>query len=252
MDTDQLAFSECDEKTTRNRVIIGIDFGSTLGTVAYTVLRQGESEDSITSANVRTISGYPANHRGRYDQEEAPMMIFYECPPTQETDGIWWGFKVKDELECHTGPVHTYEEKFISCPKLLFDESQVTAPIRAALNAKLAFLNANGFNLKAEDVVENLLSRWLCEVKNILLESNVVTSTDRPEFAICLPTHWSVTSHHKLLEAMGSAIRASWPVFNTTTASGSVFPVEMFSVREPEAGANGQFGQRGSHHIRVR
>jgi hypothetical protein len=53
------------------------------------------------------------------------------------------------------------------------------------------------------------------------------------EIVLCLPTHWKVSAQHKLCQAVEGAIRRTWIYFR-----GPGRPISIFTVREPEAGAN--------------
>lgn len=237
-------------KVRGRKVVIGIDIGTTLGTVAYTVQHPDQSADQITTANVRTVSGYPGDKAGRGDQEELPMLSFYNVKSGPAVEKHVWGFEAKNLLEYPSGPIHSHGVGYVTRPKLLFDDSPVTDKIRIRIADKIRTLMQIGMISKAEDILQDILDPWMTVVRKRLLTSSDLLPEDKPEFVICVPTHWSVSSHHKLCKAMETSIRAAWPAFRSLEPSHSQEPIDIFTVREPEAGANGIFGQ-GFSQIRV-
>jgi hypothetical protein len=80
--------------------------------------------------------------------------------------------------------------------KLLFDNSEVTGPFRQETDAVIKLLLEKGLISAAEDIFDYLLTPWMSFVKKELLQRGATgdIATATPEFAICIPTHWSVTS----------------------------------------------------------
>ncbi|KAF2653626.1 hypothetical protein K491DRAFT_680395 [Lophiostoma macrostomum CBS 122681] len=218
------------------KVVVGVDFGTTRGAVAYVVQEPGQSPDDLRSSDVVTIIPYPHMRALRQDSGHLAMMTFYNPNPDPwDPDQPEWGYKVQNRLAHAPITIHkAADSRLIMRSKLLLDESPETAHIRDELFEKMEELLEQGLISQPEDIILDLLRPWMAEVKKYLCDKyDVVREQDTVEFSICVPSQWSVSSLHKLVLAIERAIRDAWPRFASPQQ-----PIDIFTVREPEAGVN--------------
>ncbi|KAF1950462.1 hypothetical protein CC80DRAFT_554219 [Byssothecium circinans] len=227
----------------KTKVLLGIDVGTTYGTVAYTIQSGNKSNLHVHPHSINFIDEYPTEtYLGPNSSRAVPMITYYDpencnsqkCAPE-------WGFKVKDNLTFPAHEIHKHSERMVSRMKLLLDTHDATAHIREELKSKAQFLTHVSPVKEVEDLLKHFLEPWMEFVwerlQEKLQEDGIVEEVDGYEFSVCLPTHWTVTSQHKLCAAIVSAVQASWLFFQKRIGRKTP-PVEIFTVREPEAGAN--------------
>lgn len=207
-----------------HKVTIGIDFGTTKSAVTYVIQREDDTGDSIEYAQIGHISQYPdTNHQ----DDEVPCALFYDEEGGRSVK--MWGHAVTRQLSYPNTTVHRYKAFLVQHMKLLLDESDAAKEIREDLEKQIDMLIGMGSINKKDDILSDYLTELLSHTRKILERRRVVSEVDKYYFAICMPSNWPVESHHRMIVCLELAIRMVWPKF------GLHAPIDIFSVREPEA-----------------
>ncbi|KAF2008126.1 hypothetical protein P154DRAFT_584752 [Amniculicola lignicola CBS 123094] len=211
------------------KLIIGLDFGTTYGTAAFVSLRKGQDLDKVEGPDINLVDGYKDDpHWARFASEEVPILVYYG-----DDGGTYhWGFSVKKLMKIPSQSIYRNEIGYIVRPKLLLDSSDITTGIRDELMIQVKALKSQGHIEQPEDILRDYFTGWLAHI------GNKVPPVEDVEFSICLPTKWTITSEQKLCQQIEKAIRATWPAFMQLPGQASK-PINMFTVREPEAAAAG-------------
>jgi hypothetical protein len=99
--------------------------------------------------------------------------------------------------------IHGYADHHIGHVKLL-DETDATKGIRKILMRKIRMLKKVGFIEHEDDVLSCLLRKWLTVFRERGLDKGVL----EPDFVICAPSAYSVSSYHRWYKKFDRAIRA--------------------------------------------
>jgi hypothetical protein len=146
-----------------------------------------------------------------------------------------WGYRVQRE----GGPdvsgsidSKTVSKTHITRSKLILDDSELTADIRAELQERIESLKGDRMVGKNTDIIIDFLTRLLQHTKSQLIRYHNFDETIPVEFVVCVPVAWKNLAWRKMHTAVTQAVKKA--AFSELSKSSVQ---DMFMVSEPEAAA---------------
>jgi hypothetical protein len=221
------AASKTSRKGRGTRTIYVADLGTTYGTIGVLTMPASAPNQTITPASIGYIDGYPEDcYSGIKASDIVPTSLYFGG------DGVKWGWDVSQHLKDEDNPIHQQPDRCITQFKLLPDETQATEDIRKDLGRKVRFLKKEGIIKHEDDLFFNYFHKWLTFARYRAHETELDPGAAQPEFVICAPSAYSVTSYQRLYKAFERAIRIVWPQHDDK------HPPRIFSIAEPAAAAS--------------
>jgi hypothetical protein len=211
----------------KSRTIYSVDLGTTYGTIGVLTIPNTTLPKSIRPEHIVYIDGYYKD-RCIYSSpsDVVPTHLYYD------SDGIRWGWDVTRCLEQDDHQIHKDPKKYISHFKLLLDETRATQGIRDELKSKVRSLKAAQIVEKEDDFLYHYFTMWLSFARDRAHKSGLDPNIARPEFVICAPSAYSVSSYHRLYKVFDRAARVVWDQHDDK------HPPRIFSISEPAAAAS--------------
>jgi hypothetical protein len=216
------------------RTIISIDTGTTYGTIGALTLPVHASLKDVKPSDITYLDNY-AYERLLFSQpgNATPMYLYIDPKRNGE---IQWGWQVVRRLAWSNDSIHQHPDRCFSSFKLLLDETDATTQIRAKLQNQLRILKKAGVIHHEDDILYHYLVKWFTFAR----ERGIDNGVSHPEFVVCVPSAYSVSSFHRWFKAYNRAIRTVWTAFSDSV------PPKIFTISEPAAGASFCLAQRAA------
>ncbi|KAF2874023.1 hypothetical protein BDV95DRAFT_604236 [Massariosphaeria phaeospora] len=239
-----------DETCAKSRHLLAMDFGTGCASMLYSFQRPGETEEHTADKvweRKKIISDYPSDpfRFKSHGSTDVPTLLWYN----PDSDHPEWGWPVQQRLGLQQHEIHRDSVGVLSNIKLLFDYSPFSKYHRRRLKKQISLLIQQRRIKSEQDVVVDFLVPWLKHAKTQLINDGDITDTDRPHFAVAIPTGWTLFAHHDFVDALKIAIRKAFPVFDIESSNLDDNRVKIFTVSELHAAAT--FQKRLSADIRA-
>jgi hypothetical protein len=187
------------------RTIISIDTGTTYGTIGALTLPVHASLKDVKPSDITYLDNY-AYERLLFSQpgNATPMYLYIDPKRNGE---IQWGWQVVRRLAWSNDSIH-----------------------------QLRILKKAGVIHHEDDILYHYLVKWFTFAR----ERGIDNGVSHPEFVVCVPSAYSVSSFHRWFKAYNRAIRTVWTAFSDSV------PPKIFTISEPAAGASFCLAQRAA------
>jgi hypothetical protein len=221
------AASKASREDKATRTIYVVDLGTTYGTIGVLTMPAAGLSQTVTPTSIRYIDGYIHDRCLETKASDVvPTSLYFD------NDGIRWGWDVPRCLEVDDHPIHRHPERCLTQFKLLLDETDATKDIRKDLSLKVLFLKKAGVIEHEDDLFIIYFTLWFTFARDRAHQTKLNPGATRPEFVICAPSAYSVTSYALLYKAFDTAIRLVWDQHDDKN------PPRIFSISEPAAAAS--------------